>query len=153
MAIKIILFIVLILFLIGAVIWAFIAFENESVAQGIIATVLGVIFLVTVVLVPGSIHQVKTGEVAVVRHFGVIENSKGPGLYYQSWLGRSYEYYDTKVQQVKITTPAYSSDGQTLDIEVVIQYKVQQDKIVEIATQYGDLNKLESRIEVKSIYL
>ena len=98
-----------------------------------------------------SVLRVKTGEVAVVRHYGVIEDSKGPGLYYQGWLGHTYEKYDTKVQQVTITTPAYSSDGQTLDIEVVIQYRVQQDKIIEIATQYGDLEKLESRIETVSI--
>ena len=132
-------------------VWAFFAFDNESIVQGTTATVLAIISLVVLIIVPGSIHQVKTGEVAVVRHYGVIEDSKGPGLYYQGWLGHNYEKYDTKVQQVTITTPAYSSDGQTLDIEVVIQYRVQQDKIIEIATQYGDLEKLESRIETVSI--
>lgn len=152
MAIKIVLFVVLILLLIGGIVWLSISFyDGDHPVQGIIATALSIVFLVVLVIIPGSIHQVKTGEVAVVRHYGVIEGSKGPGLYYQGWLSHRYEKYDTKVQQVTITTPAYSSDGQTLDIEVVIQYKIQQDKIIDIATQYGDLAKLESRIETVSI--
>ena len=151
MALKIILFIVLVFAILGTGIWICDSFANDRKVQGITAVVLSIALLLVLIIVPGSIHQVKTGEVAVVRRFGVIEDSKAPGLYYQNWFARNYEYYDTKVQQVTITTPAYSSDGQTLDIEVVIQYRIRQDEVIKIATYYGDLEKLESRIETVSI--
>lgn len=151
MALKIILFIVLVLATLGTGIWICDSFANDRKVQGITSVVLSIALLLVLIIVPGSIHQVKTGEVAVVRRFGVIEDSKAPGLYYQNWFARNYEYYDTKVQQVTITTPAYSSDGQTLDIEVVIQYRIRQDEVIKIATYYGDLEKLESRIETVSI--
>lgn len=116
-----------------------------------IYTVVLVASLLLFVVVPFSFHQVNTGEVAVVRHLGEIKETKDAGVYFNFWLTDEYEYYDAKVQQVQINTPAYSKDGQTLDLEVVIQYQIQPDKVKEIATVYGGLTRLESRIETISI--
>ena len=104
-----------------------------------------------VITIPGSCHQVNTGEVAVVRHLGKIVNLRQPGTYFDFYFVNSYEIYDTKVQQDKILTAAYSKDGQTMELEVFLQYQVQSENIMKIATEYGSLEALQSRIETQTI--
>ena len=104
-----------------------------------------------VICIPGSFHQVETGTVAVVRELGKIVDVRQPGTYFDFYMIRNYEIYDTKVQQDKIVTAAYSKDGQTMDLEVFLQYQVQVENIKEIATQYGNLDALQSRIETQTI--
>ena len=116
-----------------------------------VLTVIGVagvsVFLVLDILIPGSFHQVETGTVAVVRRLGKIEGMRNPGTYFDFYLTKSYEVYDTKVQQDKIVTSAYSKDGQTMELEVFLQYQVQVENIMKIATEYGNLEALQARIE------
>ena len=116
-----------------------------------VLTVIGVagvsVFLVLDVLIPGSFHQVETGTVAVVRRLGKIEGMRNPGTYFDFYLTKSYEVYDTKVQQDKIVTSAYSKDVQTMELEVFLQYQVQVEYIMKIATEYGNLEALQARIE------
>jgi regulator of protease activity HflC (stomatin/prohibitin superfamily) len=54
--------------------------------------------------------------------------------------------YDAKVQNVDVATMAYSSDAQTMDIQMTIQYSIMSDNVVDIATQYGTLEVLQNRI-------
>lgn len=109
------------------------------------AAILGLAFI------PGSFHQVETGTVAVVRQLGKIEGVRNPGTYFDFYLTRSYEIYDTKVQQDRIVTSAYSKDGQTMELEVFLQYQVQTENIMKIATEYGNLNALQARIETVTV--
>ena len=104
-----------------------------------------------VICIPGSVHQVDTGSIAVVRHLGKIEGMRNPGTYFDFYMVNHYEIYDTKVQQDKIVTAAYSRDGQTMELEVFLQYQVQPEHIMDIATQYGSLDALQSRIETQTI--
>ena len=153
MAIKIILIIILAALLIGSAIWfgALIYSESKSKILKIVSFIIASLSLALLIILPWSIHEVKTGEVAVVRGYGVVKEYKTPGVYFQDWIKYKYEKYDTKVQQLEIETPAYSSDGQTLDLKVDIQYDIKVDKVTLIATEYGDLAKLESRIQTVSI--
>ena len=109
------------------------------------------IMLGLVICIPGSFHQVETGTVAVVRELGKIIDVREPGTYFDFYMIRNYEVYDTKVQQDKIVTAAYSKDGQTMELEVFLQYRVQTNHIMDIATQYGNLDALQSRIETQTI--
>ncbi len=119
---------------------------------GLISTIVASIALLGLVIcVPGSFHQVETGTVAVVRELGKIVDVRTPGTYFDFYMIRNYEVYDTKVQQDKIVTAAYSKDGQTMDLEVFLQYQVQSEHIMDIATQYGNLDALQSRIETQTI--
>ena len=101
--------------------------------------------------IPGSFHQVETGTVAVVRNLGKIKNVRGPGTYFDFYMVNEYEVYDTKVQQDKITTAAYSKDGQTMVLEVFLQYQIQGENVIKIATEYGNLEALQARIETVAI--
>lgn len=119
---------------------------------GLISTIVaGIALLGLVICVPGSVHQVDTGTVAVVRHLGKIEGMRQPGTYFDLYMTNHYEVYDTKVQQDHILTAAYSKDGQTMELEVFLQYQVQSENIMKIATEYGSLEALQSRIETQTI--
>ena len=151
------LFIILpIVLLVGFIFWAFIAFKpNENgksnIVQGIIASILALISLSVLIIVPGSIHQVNAGEVAVVKIWGDAREVRSAGIYFDGWLSHKYEIYDCKVQQIPISTSAYSSDSQPMDIELYVQYQIQQENAMKIATNYGGLDMLEGRIQTVSI--
>lgn len=126
--------------------------QMHGAKAGLISTIAASIALLGLVIcVPGSFHQVETGTVAVVRELGKIVDVRTPGTYFDFYMIRNYEVYDTKVQQDKIVTAAYSKDGQTMDLEVFLQYQVQSEYIMDIATQYGNLDALQSRIETQTI--
>ena len=140
--------IVLFLILAGVAVAAFVA--DKKVAGGVLTTIAAVV-LIFDIFIPGSFHQVDTGSVAVVRKLGKIVNLRQPGTYFDFYMTNKYETYDTKVQQVEINTAAYSKDGQTMELEVFLQYQVQSENIIKIATEYGSLNALQSRIETQTI--
>ena len=144
MAIGIILGIVIALFAIFA--FGACAVCESGVAKGIWG-VIGVALVIAFLIVPFSFRTISSGEVAVVKHLGKIEGVKTAGTHYSSWITNSYIKYDTKVQNLDTTTMAYSSDAQTMDIQMTIQYQIISDKVVDIATQYGSLSVLQSRIE------
>ena len=106
-----------------------------------------VVAFVLFLIIPFSIHQINAGEIAVVKVWGEAKETRTPGMYFDFWVSKKYEIYDSKVQQTEVNTQTYSSDGQTMDIELVVQYQIQQDKILEIAVNYGGLEMLESRIK------
>ena len=129
-------------------------YHEKSKPRFIGAIVLGVVaFLsaITLAIVPASIHQVEAGEVAVVKVWGDAKEVRSAGIHFDFWVSHKYEIYDCKVQQTKVVTETYSSDGQTMEVELVIQYQIQQDNAMRIATNYGGLQMLESRIETVSI--
>ena len=116
-------------------------------AGAAIAAVCAVLFL----LVPMSIHTVDTGEVAVVKHLGDARNVRTAGTHFDFWLTDTYQIYDAKVQNVDIATNTYSSDAQTMDVQMTIQYQIMADRVIDIARQYGSLELLENRIRSISI--
>lgn len=122
-----------------------------------------VVTLLLEILIPGSFHQVEAGTVAVVKELGKIVDIRRPGTYFDFYMVRSYETYDATVQQVKINTTAYSKDGQTMDLEVYLQYQIQLDNLIikdengtilqseGIAGKYVTLSSLQARIETQTI--
>ena len=107
--------------------------------------------LLLVILIPGSFHTVEAGSVAVVKQMGVITDIESPGTYFDFWLVRKYEAYDSKVQQVEINMDAYTSDAQSMEISMVVQFQIRQDKVEDIALNYGGLEALTNRIQSVAI--
>lgn len=124
--------------------------KNRKIT-GAVSGTLAFIALVATIFIPGSFHQVDTGSVAVVRHLGKITHLRQPGTHFDWWMVNSYEAYDTKVQQDHILTAAYSKDGQTMELEVFLQYQIQSEHVMDIATEYGSLSALQARIETVAI--
>ena len=96
---------------------------------------------------PFSFHSVNTGEIAVVKQFGKIIDVRESGLTFDWWFMRKYQKYDLKMQSYDVETMAYSSDAQTMDLFITIQYTIMADKVKDIAEQYGNASSLESKIE------
>ncbi|MCM1043715.1 MAG: prohibitin family protein [Corallococcus sp.] len=107
--------------------------------------------IVCLAVIPASFHTVEAGTVAVVKKMGVIDNVEGSGTYFDFWLTKKYELYDAKVQQVEIAMDAYTSDAQSMDISMVVQFQIRQDKVEEIALNYGGLAALTNRIQSVAI--
>lgn len=108
--------------------------------------VYGIASVLLLVSIPFSFHTVDTGEVAVVKHLGKAKMVRTSGTYFDFWMTNSYQKYDGKVQSIDIQTASYSSDAQTMDLQMTLQYKILTDRAMEIASQYGSLEALTTRI-------
>ena len=108
---------------------------------------MAIICCIAFIIVPFSFHTVNSGELAVVKHLGKITGVREAGTNWDLWFTNSYQRYDTKVQNVEIATAAYSSDAQTMDVAMTLQYQIMPDKVTDIATQYGTLEVLQGRIQ------
>ena len=144
--IKGVIVVVILVLLGGAILLA--ATKQKFRTAGIIAAVIAAAALV---LIPGSVHTVDTGEIAVVKHLGEARGTRSAGTYFDLWLTNVYQTYDAKVQGVNIGTMTYSSDAQTMDVAMTLQYQIMSDRVVEIAKQYGTLDLLEERIKAIAI--
>ena len=147
MAIGILVGIIIVVLAIAAFGIAWSLFDNSHEGLGAISALIGIALVIAFIIVPFSFHTVDSGEVAVVKKLGKIVDVKTAGTHYDSWFTHKYEKYDTKVQNLETITAAYSSDAQTMDIQMTIQYQILSDKVVDIATQYGKLEVLQNRIE------
>lgn len=125
--------------------------DSGKTGASVIAGILAFAMIVAFILVPFSFHTVSSGEVAVVKHLGKIEDVKTAGTHFDTWITNKYVYYDTKIQDLEVWTAAYSSDAQPMEIAMTIQYQILSDKVVDIATQYGKLDILQNRIESVAI--
>lgn len=103
--------------------------------------------LILCLLIPGSFYQVEAGQVAVVKSLGKVVGTRMPGTYFDFYLTNEYIYFDTTIQKLDINTVSYSSDAQTMDIQLTIQYKIDPTKAENILTEYTNMNSLEQRIE------
>jgi len=165
LAIKVTLFI---LFILGILIFAGLAgwkayqrYDDED-EHGIIAPIvfgiLAVVMLVGTICIPGNIHQVNTGEVAVVRHMGKVTGTREAGIYWDWYFTNDYEMYDTKVREINIETQTYSKDNQIIGVQADLQYTIDSAQVDKIATEYGAIDKLESKINsialdnIKSVF-
>lgn len=151
MAIGIFVGIVILLCFLAAIGIAGVSFDNGKDNVGAIAVLAAIVLFIAFVLVPFSFHTVSSGEVAVVKHLGKIEEVKTAGTHYDLWITNKYVTYDSKVQDFEVFTAAYSSDAQPMEIAMTIQYQILSDKVVDIATQYGKLEILQNRIESVAI--
>ena len=104
------------------------------------------VFALLLIFIPMSIHTVDTGEVAVVKHLGKATLVRSPGTYFDFWMTEDYATYDAKVQNLDFDANTYSKDAQTMDIAMVVQYSIKQEKALNIAEQYGTLQALGNRI-------
>ncbi|MBQ8794943.1 MAG: prohibitin family protein [Clostridia bacterium] len=128
---------------IGAIVLACIMKDKKRIGAIVVAIFMAVLFVV----VPFSIHTIDAGEIAVVKHLGRAKGVRTAGTHFDFWLTEEYQVFDAKVQNLDITTAAYSSDAQTMDIALTIQYQIMSDKVVEITNQYGTLDILQNRIQ------
>lgn len=126
-------------------------YVTKRPVAGSITAGAAVLSILLFLLIPFSFHTVEAGEVAVVKHLGEARAVRTAGTYFDFWITESYEKYDAKVQNLDIRTTAYSSDAQTMDINMTLQYQINSEKAIEIANNYGTLETLSNRIQSVTI--
>lgn len=112
-----------------------------------VPVIASVVCLLLFALLPFSFHTVEPGEVAVVKHLGKATAIRSSGTYFDFWITDQYARYDAKVQNLEIDANTYSKDAQTMDISLTVQFAIKQEKAIEIANQYGQLETLGNKIE------
>lgn len=165
MAIKVILFILFILgilIFLGLAIWKGYQHYDDEKEHGIIPPiifgVLSFVMLLLVFLIPANLHQVDTGEIAVVKHMGKVSGSREAGVHFDWFFTNTYEIYDTKVKEIDIDTQTYSKDNQIITVQADLQYSIISADVEKIATEYGSIKQLESKIlsisldNIKSVF-
>ena len=96
-------------------------------------------------LVPSSVHQVEPNEVAIATRFGNIVGIRESGTDYDLWC--TYKKFDKTVQKLDLRTASYSSDAQTMTIDMTIQFKIDPTRVQDIYLEYVTMESLASRIE------
>ncbi len=147
MVIGVILGIILAVICIASLALAYSGYRDRKKARTVSGAVIAVIMVLLFILVPFSFRTVDTGEVAVVKHLGKAKDTRSAGTYFDLWLTNTYTRYDAKVQNIEILTSAYSSDAQTMDIAMTLQYQIMGEKAIDIAKEYGSLEILQNRIQ------
>lgn len=147
MSIRILLVVLLLLLLAGGIAAAYIGFTRRKKPLIVTGIAGALVIILGLICVPMSVYTVDTGEVAVVKFLGQANNVRYAGTYFDFWITNTFQKYDTKTQTININTATYSSDAQTMDIQMTVQYKIMPDKAIKIAEQYGALEALQSRIE------
>lgn len=147
MAIIIVLVILFLGIIIAAGVFAYKSYDDDKMKRMAGSIVVAVAGVICFALIPFSIHTVNTGEIAVVKHLGEAKTVRTAGTYFDFWITESYQKYDAKVQNIDIVTSAYSSDAQTMDISMTLQYQIMSDHVMEIANQYGSLDILQNRLQ------
>ena len=137
----------LVVIAVGVILVALTIYKTRTVKINVLGVIVAVIGILGMILVPSSFHTVEAGEIAVVKHLGEARNIRTAGTYFDFWITEKYEYYDAKVQNMDIKTQAYSKDAQTMDIAMNVQYKIDENKVIDIANQYGTIALLANRIE------
>ncbi|MBO5313387.1 MAG: prohibitin family protein [Clostridia bacterium] len=120
---------------------------KKLTAPGKVCLGIALVLLLLTVLIPPSFHTVDTGEVAVVKFMGEAKQVRTAGTHFDFWITNTYSTYDAKVQNLDIATAAYSSDAQTMNVAMTLQYQILSDKAIEIAKEYGSLSVLQNRIQ------
>ncbi len=115
--------------------------------QIVISSVLSVGMLLTLILIPGSIQQIDSGEIAVVKVWGEAKEIKTEGLNFDLWIARKYVKYDLKTQEIQSDISAYSQDAQSMEAKLTVQFRVQADKVIDINKQFGELPVLTERVK------
>ena len=126
---------------------AALSYKNKKKGGVTVGLALMLVFGLLLVLVPMSFHTVQSGEIAVVKVLGEAKHVRNAGTYFDFWLTNTYDVYDAKVQNMEISTQAYSKDAQTMGVNMTVQYKIDVSKAIEIVNQYGSMDILANRIE------
>ena len=110
-----------------------------------VAGIGALVSLIFTAFVPTSVHQVEPNEVAIATRFGNIVGVRDSGTHYDLWC--TYTKFDKTVQKLELRTASYSSDAQTMTIDMTIQFKIDPTRVQDIYLEYVTMDSLAIRIE------
>ncbi|MDR3318888.1 MAG: hypothetical protein LBS99_05555 [Clostridiales bacterium] len=109
------------------------------------------VFLVLFIFIPFGIKTVDAGEIAVVKVWGEAVEVRTAGIHFVNVISTKFQYYDARVQQIELNTEVYTKDAQPSDIEFVVLFRIDTSNAIKIATTFGEMEALQSRVEKLSL--
>lgn len=107
----------------------------------------GVLLAVVIALMAlGSWFTVQPGNVAIKTRMGKIVGAYGTGLHFKLPVIESIDKFSTLVQKAEIKTQSFSKDLQTLDVVMAVNYRIQEDTVIDIYSNLG-LNYLQTVVD------
>ena len=118
---------------------------------GIGAAAIAFCMLILFIFIPFGIKTVDAGEIGVVKVFGEARESKTAGVHFVNVLTTEIVILDNKVQQLVIATEVYTQDAQPADVELIVQFRIDSTKAVDIVKSHGTIDMLKTRVEKVSV--
>lgn len=113
-------------------------------ARNVVTTVLLVILCVVFCI--RGVKVVDQTEIGVVRTFGSVTGTIDSGLNFVNPISQSVSMYDLRIHVREAAFATYTKDAQPVDVSIEYQYEPQADRVLEIASQYGSYDILETKI-------
>lgn len=93
-----------------------------------------------------GIRVVDQTEVGIVRTFGTVTGTMNSGIHFVNPISQKVSMYDLRIHVREAAFATYTKDAQPVEVSVEYQYEPQTDRMMEIASQYGSYEILETKI-------
>jgi regulator of protease activity HflC (stomatin/prohibitin superfamily) len=103
--------------------------------ESIVALV--VLGLVVLAILKGGYYTVNPGEVAVKIRLGKLVDSYGEGLYFKIPIVETVEKFSIRINRADIKTESFSKDLQPIDLEVVVNHRIEKNTVESIYRNLG----------------
>ncbi|MDR0984514.1 MAG: prohibitin family protein [Ruminococcus sp.] len=117
---------------------------QQRKARTIVCGILG--GLGVIVFLAGTLRIVDTTQIGVEKQFGKVKKYHTSGLAVINPIGGEMIKFDKTTRQLLLDIVSYSKDAQAMTAKVTVQYNVRQTESLEIASEFGTLEALESRV-------
>ncbi|WP_454005048.1 SPFH domain-containing protein [Alcaligenes sp. Marseille-Q7550] len=105
-----------------------------------------VLFLILLVASMGSFLQVDQGERGVVLRNGKLVRVANPGLDFKVPFFDTVRKISVRDHTVRMQLEAYSFDQQSASMVASVTYRVPEDDVAQLYSEYGSLEALEARL-------
>ena len=123
-------------------------YEEEAKVANICRKTIPSVLLALLLLIFGirGIRVVDQTEVGIVRTFGTVTGTMNSGIHFVNPISQKVSMYDLRIHVREAAFATYTKDAQPVEVSVEYQYEPQTDRMMEIASQYGSYEILETKI-------
>ena len=107
--------------------------------------------LSAVAVLAAGCGQIESGEAGFYTEWGEVKSNKclDEGLHFFPAPGKDLVVYNIRNQIVKVKTPVFTKDVQTMDVEMTVTYNLVHDKVIDLHKTTG--RKFEEILIVPSV--
>lgn len=118
--------------------------KRLSLVRGVIVGACVVIAALAMLI--GGIRIMDTTEIGVVKTFGQVSHTISGGLNFVNPISDTVEVMDLRVHVRESSFASYTKDAQPVTAAIEYQYELLPGNAIEIATQYGSYEILETKL-------
>lgn len=134
----------------------------NNISVGTIAKIGGglVLGVVAITLMSGSFYTVDEGERGVILRTGKVVGTAAPGLNFKLPMFDEVKTIDVQTNaQIYSNVLVYSRDQQTASLKLSVNYRIPNDKVTDVYSNFGSMTNLVARLldrqvpeEAKSVF-